>query len=489
MTDENQDFENTSPFGESPFAPTPPPTPPAFAPEPVTAESKAPSALRRAAPIAAFGVMLVLAAGAAGVVGGHEVWSSSKPQAVAPPVSNGGTVTPGNGSGTFNPGNFNPGSSSTGNGSGSTGGGSTGTGNGNAGTFPGGGFFGGGTGSGSGTSNTSGGPSDLSGIASKVSPALVDINVEFGYQGGAGAGTGIVLSSNGEVLTNNHVVEGATKITATDIGNGKTYDATVVGYDPSHDVAVIQLQNASGLTTAKLGDSSKLSVGQQVVGIGNAGGTGGQPSAAGGQITGLNQSVQASDDNGSVENLTGMIGINAAIQPGDSGGPLVDTNGDVIGMDTAGSQGFSFSFNGNSASNSAFAIPINTATETALRIVTNHPTSTIHVGATAFLGVTVGSSGSGGIDIPGVGNFGGGGSSATSGVPIASVLSGQAAEKAGLAAGDTITSLNGTTVNTQSDLSHALLGHHPGDIVKIGYVNLSGSSQSVSVKLGSGPAA
>jgi S1-C subfamily serine protease len=472
MTDENKDFENTSPFGESPFAPTPPSTPPpAFAPEPAAAESKAPSAFRRAAPIAAFAVMLVLAAGAAGVVGGHEVWTSSHPQAVAPPVSNGGTVTPGNGSGSFT-----PGSGSTGNGS--------------SGTLPGGGFFGGsgGTTSGGGTSNTNGGPSDLSGITSKVSPALVDINVEFGYQGGAGAGTGIVLSSNGEVLTNNHVVEGATKITATDIGNGKTYDATVVGYDPSHDVAVIQLQNASGLTTAKLGDSSKLSVGQQIVGVGNAGGAGGQPSAAGGQITGLNQSVQASDDNGSVENLTGMIGINAAIEPGDSGGALVDTNGDVVGMNTAGSQGFSFSFGGNSSSNSAFAIPINTATETALRIVTNHPTSTIHVGATAFLGITVGSSGSG-IDIPGVGNFGGGGSSSASGVPINQVLSGQAAEKAGLAAGDTITSLNGTTVNTQSDLSHALLGHHPGDIVNVGYVNTSGASQSVNVKLGSGPAA
>jgi S1-C subfamily serine protease len=479
MTDENKDFENTSPFGSSPFEPTPQPAftpPPAFAPEPAPAESKAPSGFRRAAPIAAFAVMLVLAAAAAGVVGGHEVWTSTHPQAAAPPVASGGTATPSSGTG----------NAATGNGT--TANGSTGNGSANAGTFPG-GFFGG-TGSSGSTStptNTSGGPSDLSGIASKVSPALVDINVDFGYQGGAGAGTGIVLSSNGEVLTNNHVVEGATKITATDIGNGKTYDATVVGYDPSHDIAVIQLQGASGLTTAKLGDSSKLSVGQQIVGIGNAGGTGGQPSAAGGQITGLNQSVQAGDDNGSVENLSGMIGINAAIQPGDSGGPLVDTNGDVVGMDTAGSQGFSFSFNGNSSSNSAFAIPIDVASATALRIVTNHPTSTMHVGPTAFLGVTVGSSSGNGIDIPGVGNFGGG--SATSGVSIGQVLSGQAAEKAGLVAGDTITSLNGTTVSTQGELSHALLGRHPGDVVKIGYVNASGASQTVNVKLGSGPAA
>jgi S1-C subfamily serine protease len=251
---------------------------------------------------------------------------------------------------------------------------------------------------------------------------------------------------------------------------------------------VIQLQGASGLQAAKLGDSSKLSVGQQIVGIGNAGGTGGQPSAAGGQITGLNQSVQANDDNGTVENLSGMIGMNAAIQPGDSGGALVDTNGDVVGMNTAGSQGYSFSFNGGSATSSAFAIPINTAAATALRIVTNHPTSTIHVGGTAFLGVTVGSSGTG-IDIPGYGNIGIGGGTSASGVQLGTVIGGQAAQKAGLVAGDTITSLNGTAVASPTALSKAMLGHHPGDVVKVGYVDTSGTSHSVTVKLGSGPAA
>ena len=80
------------------------------------------------------------------------------------------------------------------------------------------------------------------------------------------------------MLTNNHVIDGATRITATDIGNGRTYEAKVVGYDPSHDLAVIQLQGASGLTTATLGDSSKLSVGDKVLGLGNAGGAGGAPS-------------------------------------------------------------------------------------------------------------------------------------------------------------------------------------------------------------------
>ena len=138
-------------------------------------------------------------------------------------------------------------------------------------------------------SSAAGSPTNTASIASKVDPALVDINSTFSYQSEAGAGTGIVLSANGEVVTNNHVVDGATKISVTDLGNGKTYTATVVGYDPTHDLAVLQLQNASGLTTASIGNSSKLTVDTPVVGIGNAGGAGGTPSTAGGEVTALNQ--------------------------------------------------------------------------------------------------------------------------------------------------------------------------------------------------------
>src|SRR5262249_60192418 len=122
---------------------------------------------------------------------------------------------------------------------------------------------------------------------------LGDVNRRFATQAGAGAGTGIGVSWNGEVLTNNHVIDGATRITATDVGNGRTYEATVVGYAPSHDIAVLQLKGASGLTTATLGASSKLSVGDPVVGVGNAGGVGGTPTYAGGQITAPNQSITA----------------------------------------------------------------------------------------------------------------------------------------------------------------------------------------------------
>ena len=213
----------------------------------------------------------------------------------------------------------------------------------------------------SGSSNSSG-PSDVSAIASKVDPGLVDINTTLGYQQEQAAGTGIVLSSNGVVLTNNHVIDGATSISVTDVGNQKTYTASVVGYDRTQDIAVLQLHNASGLQTATLGNSSNASVGEHVVGIGNAGGTGGTPSAAGGTVTALNQSITASDDgDGTSEQLSGLIQTNADIQPGDSGGALVNTSGDVLGVDTAASAGFSFQTNGPVSGNQGFAIPINTA--------------------------------------------------------------------------------------------------------------------------------
>src|SRR4029077_3051256 len=157
------------------------------------------------------------------------------------------------------------------------------------------------------------------------------------------AGTGVVVTPGGEVLTNNHVIDGATSISVTDVGNGQDYKATVVGYDRTSDIAVLQLQGASGLQTASLADSSQLKVGEPVVAVGNAGGAGGAPSAAGGSITSLDQSITASDQGGgNSEQLHGLIEINANIQPGDSGGSLVTSTGAVIGINTAASSGLSF---------------------------------------------------------------------------------------------------------------------------------------------------
>ena len=180
-------------------------------------------------------------------------------------------------------------------------------------------------------------------IATRVDPGLVDVVSTLGDEQATAAGTGIVLTSNGEILTNNHVIDGATSIKVTDVGNGRTYTAKVVGYDASQDVAVIQLQNASGLTVASLGDSSTVQTGDSVTALGNAGGKGGTPSVASGTVTALNQSITASDEgSGNSEQLTGLIETNADIQPGDSGGSLVNAYGQVIGMDTAASSGTQF---------------------------------------------------------------------------------------------------------------------------------------------------
>ena len=173
-------------------------------------------------------------------------------------------------------------------------------------------------------------------IVNKVKPGLVLINTTLQYDSEAAAGTGMVINADGLVLTNNHVIEDSTKITATVTSTGKTYPARVVGYDQTGDVALIQLQNASGLTTVPIGNSSSVKAGEAVVAMGNAEGQG-TITATAGHVTALNQTITASDEAGSTtsETLYGMIQTNADIVPGDSGGPLASSAG-VIGMDTAG---------------------------------------------------------------------------------------------------------------------------------------------------------
>ena len=351
-------------------------------------------------------------------------------------------------------------------------------------------------------------PLSASQIAQRVDPALVDVVSTLGNQGASAAGTGIVLTSNGEVLTNNHVVRGATSIKVTDVGNGRTYTAKVVGYDATKDVAVIQLQNASGLTTANLGDSSSVQSGDSVTALGNAGGKGGTPSVATGAVTALNQSITASDEGSGAnsEQLTGLIETNADIQPGDSGGALVNSFGQVIGMNTAASSGTQFqSESGQSAAVQAYAIPIDNAESIAKQIEAGQGSSTVHIGATAFLGIESDGSSSGSGSGSGSGDSGGfgdgsgsgsqgdgsgtNGSGTSNGVTIAGTLSGSAAANAGLAAGDTITSVGGQAVSSTSDIQQALVKYHPGDKISVSWVDQNGQSQTASVTLASGPAA
>ena len=327
--------------------------------------------------------------------------------------------------------------------------------------------FGNSNGDGSG-STTADGPTDPAAIAAKVNDAIVDINTTVGYQGAQAAGTGMVLTSTGEVLTNNHVISGATRISVTDVGNGKTYGATVVGYSKSKDIAVLQLTNASGLATINA-NTSPVEVGAGVVGVGNAGGQGGTPSYAGGVVTQVNQAITATDaSDGTSERLTGLIETDANIQAGDSGGPLVDEQGRVVGIDTAASSGFSFSQSGD-----GFAIPIATALDVADQIENGQSSSTVHVGPTAMLGVEVQTAN--GFDASG------------SGATIAGVLSGGPAEQAGLGAGDVITGLAGESVGGPDDLSRIVLGQSPGSTVAVQYVDTSGNTRTAQIRLATGP--
>ena len=322
-------------------------------------------------------------------------------------------------------------------------------------------------------------------IAQSVDKGLVDINTSLSYQGSEAAGTGMVLTSNGLVLTNNHVIEGATSITARDVNNNKVYTATVVGYEVTKDIAVLQLKNASGLSTVSLGNSSKVSKGDQVVGIGNAGGAGGTPSYAAGSVLALDQSLTASDSETAAgsENLSGMIEMNANIQPGDSGGPLVNSKGKVVGIDTAASTaggGFGFQ-NFTSTVSQAYAIPINTALSVAKSIEQGNSSAAVHVGGTAFMGVEIlpaGQVGQSNVATP----------ATTSGVTIEGVISGGPAASTALVPGDVITAVNGHSVTTTVGLVTILQALKPGDTVRVSYVNQSDASESLSLQLGSGPA-
>ncbi len=330
---------------------------------------------------------------------------------------------------------------------------------------------------GSSSSNAAGssGSGGATSIAASVDPALVDINVDLGYeQGQAAAATGIVLNSTGLVLTNNHVINGATSISAVDVGNGKTYEATVVGYDRSHDIALIQLTGASGLASARLGDSSKATVGQRVVALGNAGGAGGTPTAASGAVVALNQQIIASDEGASTsEQLNGLIQTDAAIQPGDSGGPLVNKAGEVIGIDTAASSSYTF----RSTGSQGFAVPINTAVDIASQILNHKSSATVHIGPTAFLGVSLNPPRSQG------------GTGSSTGASVTGVLPGSAASQVGLAAGDVIVSVDGRTVDSPTKLSTLLGAYHPGDKVTIGWKDSLGVRHIGVAQLAKGPAA
>jgi S1-C subfamily serine protease len=299
-------------------------------------------------------------------------------------------------------------------------------------------------------------PLDALAAVGQVGPTIVDIDTQMGYQSAVGAGTGIVIGPS-TILTNNHVIAGATTLTVRSIGNGQTFPGMVIGFDRSHDIAVVQL-GGGGLQPANIGNSDTVRVGDPIVSMGNAGGAGGAPSALDGHVIGLNQTVSASDAlTGSTETLNGLIQVDAGIRPGDSGGPTVNTANQVIGLNTAATENFKLGHG------QGFVIPINRAMAIAGQIQGGGGPS-VHIGPTAFLGV-------------GVNDAAGG-----AGAIVRQVVPNGPAAGAGFAPGDVITSVNGQPVNSATALTGILDQHHPGENINVGV-----GGRTANVTLGDGP--
>jgi S1-C subfamily serine protease len=298
----------------------------------------------------------------------------------------------------------------------------------------------------------------LQGVKPGPNTGIVDIYTKLGYEDGVAAGTGMIISRSGEVLTNNHVISGATSFKVVNVSTHRRYTATVVGYSVSRDIAVLQLANASNLRRIKLDRSFPLKVGQPVVARGNAEGRGGTPKTARGQIIALHQQIVARDESGDSETLNDTIATDAPVVPGYSGGPLMDARERAIGIVTAGS---------TAGPHRGFAIPIKQALQLAQRITTGKSNSVVHVGPTAFLGVRL--------------------TDDADEAKIQSVVTGQAADEAGLAAGDVITSLNGKAITSTSELRQAVLTLVPGKAVPIGWTDTSDVAQTGTIMPMSGP--
>lgn len=305
--------------------------------------------------------------------------------------------------------------------------------------------------------------SDPATVAARVTPAIVDINVTV--SGGQASGTGMVLTSDGQILTNNHVVQGATSIAVNIAGQSRTYRATVLGVDTAADVALIKVQGVSGWPTVALADSSTARVGEEVVAIGNALGRNGAPTVTAGTITALDQSITAQTDLGSSEQLTGLLETSASISPGDSGGAIVNGSGQVVGMITAGSSG------GRRRGSTivGYAVPANAAAQVVDQVRAGRSGGTVVIGTPGYLGIQV--------------------RDTSSGALIVGTLSGSAAESAGIASGSVITAINGTQVANSQELGAAIHAFKPGQRITVAWIDPYGRPQQATVALQDGPPA
>ena len=351
-------------------------------------------------------------------------------------------------------------------------------------------------------------------VRKKVDPGLVDITSNLKFNSETAEGTGMIISASGLVLTNNHVIDGATSVRANLVTNsGPSFTAKVVGYDAADDVALLQLQGASGLTPVTFGNSSQVRLGTPVLALGNAEGHGGAKPTQG-IINALDRSIQASDEgSNSTENLKHMLQTNAKIEQGDSGGALANNAGQVIGMITAANTSTpGTSSSSGSGGSLGFAIPINSALAIARQIASGQACATVHIGLPGFLGVQVAQSdssdphqqaadeaqtGRNGQTGAGINSCSTGGQRAGVPVHIAPIAAGalivgvvcdSAANSAGMVPGDVITSVDKQPITTPGSLTTITGNSHPGYVVSVLWVSLNGIEHITKMKLDQGPA-
>jgi S1-C subfamily serine protease len=377
-------------------------------------------------------------------------------------------------------------------------------------------------------------------VYDRVAPSVLDITAVLRYDDAIAQGTAFVFDgSRNLVVTNNHVIKDATSVTATLVTTGKTYRARVVGTNPAADIAVLQVDGPLRLTTAPIGDSGDVQLGDQVLVIGNQAGQGGPLTIAPGIINSLNRTIEAADGGaGYTETLHDILQTSAQIEPGDSGGPLADADGRIIGVDTASSTG---------PGAAGFAVPVNPALAVARQIADGRPGPGIGLGTGAFLGVLVVARapagpqaqpqpsltdhaasgrhtllssaagtpgpgrGSGGpprraIAVPGRGAGGraangpsclvteseaatpGAVAPIRSGALVEGVLCGTPAATSGLAAGDVIVKAAGRAVSSPGSLSAIVAGCQPGTELPVTWVDLGGLTRTALIQVAAAPA-
>ena len=317
---------------------------------------------------------------------------------------------------------------------------------------------------------------DVDNLADEVEDAIV--NITSVTDGGVGSGTGLLVSSDGLVLTNHHVISAAEDLQVEVGGNGEMHDAHVVGYAIDDDVALLQIDDVSGLPTIDAADDVVTS--DDVLVMGNALGRGGEPTVSPGTVVGLDRQITASDERGAnAETLTGMIQISATVQPGQSGGAVVNADGEVVGMTTAASGDGGIRFGFEEAAGEAYAIPIGRALDVVEEIKGGESTDGVHVGPRGVLGVTIQTQ----LQVPGSRTPIGG----DDGVVVNGVDPDSGAADAGITEGSTILSVDGVDVVTADDVTRAMNQLKPDDEIEVTWLDLDGEQRSASIRLVEGP--